>query len=178
VGCGRKVGRVILVENVPFAQYILPTGVRMTTCCCGGSRPPRSVTRFLPRIRSWLDRGAIPRSGCANERVVSRSKPPRLVEPRLRLAFGPRRHSAIGLSSVLALCSHRDSLMKRYGRRAGTATTAIILHGDRDAFYASVESSSLRGKPTAVGGGVVLAASYEAKAFGAAAACRDDNTRW
>src|SRR6516164_1410530 len=48
-------------------------------------------------------------------------------------------------------------------------TTATILHADLDAFYASVEQlldSSLRGKPIAVRGGVVLAASYEAKAFG------------
>lgn len=49
-----------------------------------------------------------------------------------------------------------------------------IIHGDLDAFYASVEQAdnpALRGKPVLVGGspegrGVVLTASYEARAFG------------
>jgi DNA polymerase IV len=46
---------------------------------------------------------------------------------------------------------------------------ASILHADLDAFFASVEQRDdprLRGRPVIVGGGVVLAASYEAKAHG------------
>ncbi len=47
--------------------------------------------------------------------------------------------------------------------------TASILHADLDSFYASVEQRddpTLRNRPVIVGGGIVLAASYEAKRFG------------
>ncbi|HEY2403622.1 MAG TPA: DNA polymerase IV [Steroidobacteraceae bacterium] len=57
---------------------------------------------------------------------------------------------------------------------------ATILHADLDAFYASVEqllAPALRGKPIAVGGGVVLAASYEAKAFGVQSGMSGRNAR-
>lgn len=51
----------------------------------------------------------------------------------------------------------------------GPVRPATILHADLDAFYAAVEqleNPSLRGVPMAVGEGVILAASYEARAFG------------
>ena len=49
------------------------------------------------------------------------------------------------------------------------SSEATILHADLDAFYASVEQRDdpgLRNRPVIVGAGVVLAASYEAKAYG------------
>ena len=53
--------------------------------------------------------------------------------------------------------------------RVRSSETASILHADLDSFFASVEQRDdprLLGRPVIVGGGVVLAASYEAKAYG------------
>jgi DNA polymerase IV len=57
---------------------------------------------------------------------------------------------------------------------------ATILHADLDAFFASVEQRDeprLRGRPVIVGGGIVLAASYEAKARGVRTAMGERQAR-
>jgi DNA polymerase IV len=62
------------------------------------------------------------------------------------------------IAAVLTRCEH-----------VFVSSEATILHADLDAFYASVEQRddpALRGRPVIVGGGVVLACSYEAKARG------------
>ena len=59
-------------------------------------------------------------------------------------------------------------------------TDASILHADLDSFFAAVEQRddpALRGRPVIVGGGVVLAASYEAKAFGVRTAMGGEQAR-
>jgi DNA polymerase IV len=60
-------------------------------------------------------------------------------------------------------------MVGRYDWLCEHAFVSSILHADLDSFFASVEQRDeprLKGKPVIVGLGVVLAASYEAKAFG------------
>ncbi|MGB3737650.1 MAG: DNA polymerase IV [Ilumatobacter sp.] len=71
-------------------------------------------------------------------------------------------------------------MMDRTSEAEDAVWAASILHADLDSFYASVEQRddpSLRGKPVAAGGGVVLAASYEAKRFGVRTAMSEGAAR-
>ena len=57
---------------------------------------------------------------------------------------------------------------------------ATMLHADCDAFFASVaqrDDPSLRGRPVAVGPGIVMAATYEARAFGVRSAMPAEKAR-
>src|SRR5262245_25672646 len=67
-----------------------------------------------------------------------------------------------------------------YANMCSHMARATILHADLDSFYASVEQRDdprLRGRPVIVGGGVVLAASYEAKACGVRTAMGERQAR-
>ena len=67
------------------------------------------------------------------------------------------------------LAHRRDPSGERCEHTFVSVGAANILHADLDSFYASVEQRddpALHGRPVIVGAGVVLAASYEAKAFG------------
>ncbi len=66
-------------------------------------------------------------------------------------------------------CRENDANICSCAQDIQELLAASILHADLDSFYACVEQRddpALRGRPVLVGGGVVLAASYEAKAFG------------
>src|SRR6188508_1507179 len=86
--------------------------------------------------------------------------------PRQNPAYRPATKKALdtGLFSCRGSIACREIL-----RTCVRMDEATILHADVDSFFASVEQRDdprLRGRPVIVGAGVVLAASYEAKAFG------------
>ncbi len=71
-----------------------------------------------------------------------------------------------------------NGVMANDGSRRDRVPT--ILHADLDAFYASVEQRDeprLAGRPVAVGGGMVLAVSYEARRFGVTAPLNEREAR-
>src|SRR6185312_16256393 len=122
-----------------------------------GCRRPSSVVGH-PFPNSGRARCAhrAPGRELAGEALLPGRSPPRRRLKQRGSGGPPSRRPATAPAS--SLCEHMFV--------SGEAT---ILHADLDAFFASVEQRDdprLRGRPVIVGGGVVLAASYEAKACG------------
>src|SRR4051812_8689422 len=112
----------------------------------GDHRTPRRG-RLAARLRLGLERSRDMPQSYGNRRTL-----------RSRSRTAERRSSGASSQSVRTQCE-----------RMFVPKEANILHADLDAFYASVEQRDeprLRGRPVIVGAGVVLAASYEAKARG------------
>ena len=129
--------------------------------CCGAAaaaRASRSRSRTTKRPAPAKRRP----SSCTSN--APRWAPLRR-RPRPRPAGGS---AALGLDVLIARgkLRIRPDGTRTYVRVIAEAT---ILHADLDSFFASVEQRDdprLLGRPVIVGAGVVLAASYEAKAFG------------
>src|SRR5258706_9711538 len=130
-----------------------------TTCCSsGGDRATCGRASVIP---SRSDRTGAPSTAPptrpANTRRVNRSCPSAPGNTSAMGASSTANRGRVPLSFPWLLCEHLF------------VSAATILHADADSFFASVEQRDdprLRGRPVIVGGGVVLAASYEAKAFG------------
>jgi hypothetical protein len=134
---GAETGAVVIVD---LPKILCPPSSKAPKSCTPcGSLSGVKLSKFSTFSRIALDRRRVKRQCCLTTRRCT--------------CCVPERRAALNIAQVTV----------------GMETVATILHADLDAFCASVEQlldPSLRGKPIAVGGGIVLAASYEAKAFG------------
>jgi DNA polymerase IV len=146
----------------------------------GSAAPPAAALTIL-RARVVPTRWAPGRRGSSSSRrLAARRAPPAVIGWWLRM-HGPSPWP-FALAEVQSPTS--GGLPPHHGAPRRTRTyvrlylppvevqpsrQGTILHADLDAFYASVEQlldPSLRNRPIAVGGSVVLAASYEARSYG------------
>src|SRR3954447_26176216 len=154
------------------SRSCVTTAVHAESSCCAGAGLRRPATREGCSTSATLT--CTNRAASVAASRSGASTPPPAPCPSISAAAGRSawcrwtRAGPWGVSSSSTLVIVAGSV-RLLGEHMFVSGQAAILHADADSFYASVEQRDhprLRGRPVIVGGGVVLAASYEAKAFG------------
>ncbi len=164
----------LVLRHAPTARFSVLLSVFPATALLVGA----VMLAEVPTV----DRGHRAGRGLRGDRADVAARAARPWRPWFRPNRCRFHSSRAFLRDVLSMsCLSGTMLVRaRDGRRCGVRGEATVLHADLDAFYASVEqrdSPSLRGRPLIVGGGVVAAASYEAKARGVRTAMATSRAR-